>query len=61
MFFASFALFEGNTDYGQLVITDGANKPFLFSMTGTGNLTTRTFFAQEVKYPNVQYREFQRV
>ena len=27
----TFALFEGNTDYGQLVITDGANKPFLFS------------------------------
>ncbi len=44
----TFALFEGNTDYGQLVITDGANKPFLFSMTGTGNLTTRTFFAEEV-------------
>ena len=44
----SFAIFEGNTDYGQIVITDGVNKPFLFSMTGTGGLTTRTFFAEEV-------------
>lgn len=44
----TFTLFEGNTDYGQIIITDGANKPFLFSMTGTGGLTTRTFFAEEV-------------
>ena len=44
----TFAVFEGNTDYGQIVITDGANKPFLFSMTGTGDLNTRTFFAEEI-------------
>ena len=44
----SFALFEGNTDYGQVIITDGVNKPFLFSMTGTGALATRTFFAEEI-------------
>jgi hypothetical protein len=44
----SFAIFEGNTDYGQLIITDGVNKPFLFRMTGTGGLTTRTFFAEEI-------------
>ena len=44
----SFTVFEGNTDYGQVIITDGVNKPFLFSMTGTGGLTTRTFFAEEV-------------
>ena len=32
-----FALFEGTSDYGELVITDksGNNKPFLFKMTGT--------------------------
>ena len=31
-----FALFEGTSDYGELVITDksGKNKPFLFKMTG---------------------------
>ena len=44
----TFAVFEGNTDYGQLIITDGVNKPFLFSMAGTGDLTTRTFFAEEI-------------
>jgi len=44
----TFTVFEGNTDYGQIIITDGVNKPFLFSMTGTGGLTTRTFFAEEV-------------
>ena len=44
----SFEIFEGNTDYGQVIICDGVNKPFLFSMTGTGGLTTRTFFAEEV-------------
>ena len=44
----TFAVFEGNTDYGQIIITDGANKPFLFSMTGTGDLSTRTFFAEEI-------------
>ena len=32
-----FALFESATsDYGKLIISDGANKPFLFEMTGTG-------------------------
>jgi hypothetical protein len=44
----SSTIFEGNTDYGQIIITDGVNKPFLFSMTGTGGLTSRTFFAEEV-------------
>ena len=44
----TFAVFEGNTDYGEIVITDGVNKPFIFSMTGTGSLTTRTFFAKEI-------------
>jgi len=44
----TFATFEGNTDYGEIVITDGVNKPFIFSMTGTGGLTTRTFFAKEI-------------
>ena len=42
-----FALFEGTTDYGELVITDksGNNKPFLFKMTGTSAvLSSRTFF-----------------
>lgn len=45
----SFALFEGATyNYGELIIADGANKLYSFRMEGTGGLTTRTFFAQEV-------------
>ena len=44
-----FALFEGATfDYGEVIIADGANKPFFFRMEGTGALTTRTFFAGEI-------------
>jgi len=44
----TFALYEGNTDYGQIVICDGVNRPFYFQMQGTGILTTRTFFAEEI-------------
>ena len=44
-----FALFEGATfDYGQVIIADGANKLYSFRMEGTGALTTRTFFAEEI-------------
>ncbi len=46
-----FALFEGTTDYGELVITDksGNNKPFLFKMTGTSSvLSSRTFFVSQI-------------
>lgn len=50
----SFALFEGNTDYGALVICDGANKPYYFYMTGTGDLNTRTFFAKEITVNNTE-------
>ena len=44
----SFALYEGTSDYRELVICDGVNEPFLFQMTGTGGLTSRTFFAKEI-------------
>jgi len=44
----SFALFEGAFDYGEILICDGANKPYFFRMEGTGALNTRTFFADEV-------------
>ena len=44
----SFALFEGTSDYGEVLICDGANKPFFFKMTGTGGLSDRTFFAGEI-------------
>ena len=44
----TFAIFEGTSDYGELLICDGANKPFFFKMTGTGALADRTFFASEI-------------
>ncbi len=46
---ASFVIFEGATfDYGRVVISDGANKPYSFRMEGTGALSTRTFFTEEI-------------
>ena len=44
----SITIFEGNEAYGQLLICDGENKPLLFKISGTGALTTRTFFVEEV-------------
>ena len=44
-----FVLFEGATfDYGEVIIADGANKPWSFRMEGTGALNTRTFFTKEI-------------
>jgi len=44
-----FALFEGATfDYGEVFIADGANQIYSFRMEGTGALSTRTFFANEI-------------
>ena len=46
---SQFALFESATsDYGTLVIADGVNKPYAFRMEGTGALTSRTFFGEEI-------------
>ncbi len=55
-----FTIYEGLTDYGELVITDksGNNKPFLFYMTGTGALNTRTFFAQEITFDHTKKAKF---
>ena len=44
-----FVLFEGATfNYGEVIIADGANKPWVFRMEGTGALNTRTFFTEEI-------------
>ena len=46
-----FAIFEGASDFGEVIITDksGNNKPFLFKMTRTsGDVTARTFFASQI-------------
>ena len=34
----SFAFFEGLSDYGEILICDGVNKPYFFRMEGTGAL-----------------------
>ena len=45
----SISVYEGgDSPYGEVVICDGANEPYYFYMTGTGNLNTRTFFAKEI-------------
>jgi len=46
----NFALYEGDTTYGELIIVDesSATKPFYFKMTGTGALSNRTYFAAEI-------------
>jgi hypothetical protein len=44
----TFAIYEGTSDYGEIVICDGVNEPFLFQMTGTAGLSSRTFFAKEI-------------
>ena len=44
----SFAFFEGLSDYGEILICDGVNKPYFFRMEGTGALNSRTFFAGEI-------------
>jgi hypothetical protein len=44
-----FAMFEGaGQDYGSIIIADGVNEPFSFRMEGTGALSTRTYFTQEI-------------
>ena len=46
---SSISIFEGSKSiYGEVVICDGANKPYYFYMTGAGDLNTRTFFAAEI-------------
>ena len=46
---SSIALFEGSKSiYGEIIICDGANKPFYFYMTGAGALSTRTFFVADI-------------
>ena len=54
-----FAIFEGATfDYGQLIIADGANKLYSFRMEGTGALSSRTFFAEEITVTGTKSVQF---
>ena len=54
-----FAMFEGAAqDYGTVIIADGANKPFSFRMEGTGALSSRTYFTEEVTVTGTKYATF---
>lgn len=45
----SIEIYEGSKSiYGEVIICDGANKPYYFYMTGAGDLNTRTFYSSEV-------------
>jgi len=56
-----FTIYEGNTDYGELIITDKGTgvKPFYFKMTGTGSaLSSRTYYAKEITVSGTEYPKF---
>jgi hypothetical protein len=58
---AHFATFEGDTDYGEVIITDEGSGalPFYFKMTGTGSaLSSRTFFADTITVSSTVYPKF---
>ena len=57
---AHFVTFEGDTTYGEVIITDEGSgvKPFYFKMTGTGALSDRTYFAKEITVDGSVYPKF---
>jgi len=58
---ATFAIYEGLTDYGEVIITDRGSgvKPMYFKMTGTDSaLSNRTFFCEEITVSGTVYPKF---
>jgi len=57
---AHFITYEGDTTYGEVVITDEGSgvKPFYFKMTGTGALSDRTYYAKEITVSGTHYPKF---
>jgi hypothetical protein len=58
---AHFTTYEGDTTYGEVVITDEGSGvlPFYFKMTGTGSaLSSRTFFAKTITVSSTEYPKF---
>ena len=58
---ATFAIYEGDTDYGEVIITDEGSgiKPMYFKMTGTGSaLSSRTYFCKEITVSGTEYPKF---
>ena len=57
---AHFSTYEGDTTYGEVIITDEGSgvKPFYFKMTGSGALSDRTYFAKEITVSGTHYPKF---
>ena len=57
---AHFATYEGDTIYGEVVITDEGSGalPFYFKMTGTGALSDRTYYAKTITVDGSVYPKF---
>ncbi len=57
---AHFITYEGDTTYGEVIITDEGSgvKPFYFKMTGTGALSDRTYYAKEITVSGTHYPKF---
>ena len=57
---AHFTTYEGDTTYGEVIITDEGSgvKPFYFKMTGSGALSDRTYFAKEITVSGTHYPKF---
>ena len=57
---AHFTTYEGDTTYGEVIITDEGSgvKPFYFKMTGSGDLDSRTYFAKEITVSGTHYPKF---
>ena len=54
-----FAMFEGAAqDYGTVIIADGANKLFSFRIEGSGALSARTYFTEEVTVTGTKHATF---
>jgi len=57
---AVFALYEGDTTYGEMIITDRGSgvKPMYFKMTGSGALSGRTYFCKEITVSGTVYPKY---
>ena len=57
---AQLITYEGDTTYGEVVITDEGSgaKPFYFKMTGTGTLSNRTYYAKEITVSGTHYPKY---
>jgi hypothetical protein len=57
---AHFVTHEGDTTYGEVIVTDEGSgvKPFYFKMTGTGALSNRTYFAKEITVSGTHHPKF---